>query len=60
MKDSLSKDLTANIPGSICLKYVTEVSEHLASIAGPGDVILTIGPGDIYKVSNALCDYYKA
>ncbi|MBR6861284.1 MAG: hypothetical protein IKM73_08185 [Acidaminococcaceae bacterium] len=60
MKDSLSKDLTANIPVSIYLKYVTEVSEHLASIAGPGDVILTIGPGDIYKVSNALCDYYKA
>ena len=49
-----SKDLAEKIPGSIYCETLPEVTEHLAKIAQPGDMILTVGAGDIYTAGQAL------
>ena len=49
-----SKDLQALIPGSHYCKTLPQVTEHLRSIAKPGDVILTVGAGDIFRAGEAL------
>ena len=51
-----SSDLAARIPGAVCFDTLPEVSNYLRSIAKPGDVILTVGAGDIYTVSKTICD----
>ncbi|MBE6981304.1 MAG: UDP-N-acetylmuramate--L-alanine ligase [Ruminococcaceae bacterium] len=49
-----SRDLADRIPGSVYCETLPEVTEHLRSIARPGDVIITVGAGDIYKAGEAL------
>lgn len=49
-----SKDLQAQIPGSVYCETLPEVTAHLRSIAQPGDVILTVGAGDIFRAGEAL------
>ncbi len=50
-----SRDLSAQIPGSVYCRTLPEVTQYLREIAQPGDLILTVGAGDIYRVSDALC-----
>ena len=49
-----SKDLQVLIPGSHYCKTLPEVTDYLRSIARPGDVILTVGAGDIFRAGEAL------
>lgn len=49
-----SKDIQALIPGSVYCQTLPEVTEYLRSIAQEGDVILTVGAGDIYRAGEAL------
>ena len=49
-----SRDLVAKIPGSIYCATLAEVTEELARIARPGDLILTVGAGDIVKAGENL------
>lgn len=49
-----SMDLQAQIPGSVYCKTLPQVTEHLKSIAREGDVILTVGAGDIFRAGEAL------
>ena len=49
-----SKDLQALIPGSVYCKTLPQVTEYLRTIAKPGDVILTVGAGDIFRAGEAL------
>ena len=49
-----SKDLQAQIPGSYYCKTLPEVTQYLRSIAKPGDLILTVGAGDIFRAGEAL------
>lgn len=49
-----SMDLAREIPGSVYCQTLPEVTEYLRSIARPGDVILTVGAGDIYRAGEAL------
>ena len=51
-----SSDLAAEIPGSLCFDTLPEVSAYLRNIARPGDIILTVGAGDIYKAGEAICE----
>ena len=51
-----SSDLAAKIPGAICFDTLPEVAEHLRSIAQPGDILLTVGAGDIYKAGEMICE----
>ena len=49
-----SKDLQAQIPGSVYCETLPEVTEYLKKIAQPGDVVLTVGAGDIYHAGEAV------
>ena len=49
-----SSDLQAQIPGSVYCRTLPQVTDYLRSIAGPGDVILTVGAGDIFRAGDAL------
>ena len=49
-----SRDMLEQIPGSLYCGTLPEVTETLAKIAQPGDVILTVGAGDIYRAGEAL------
>lgn len=49
-----SKDLADQIPGSAYCPGLPQLTDYLASIARPGDIILTVGAGDIYKAGEKL------
>ena len=49
-----SKDIQKQIPGSVYCDTLPQVTEYLRSIAQEGDVILTVGAGDIYRAGEAL------
>ena len=49
-----SKDLAERIEGSAYCRTLPEVTSYLSTIAREGDVILTVGAGDIYKAGEAL------
>jgi len=49
-----SRDLLAHVPGAVYCETLPEVTEHLKKIAQPGDVILTVGAGDIYYAGEAM------
>ena len=51
-----SRDLAAEIPGSVYCETLPEVTEYLRTIIKPGDVVLTVGAGDIYRAGEALLD----
>ena len=55
-----SRDLTAQIPGSIYCATLPDVTECLRRLAQPGDLLLTVGAGDIYKAGEALLKDAKA
>ena len=49
-----SRDLAAQIPGAVYFETLPEVAAHLRSLAREGDIILTVGAGDIYKAGEML------
>jgi len=49
-----SADLAAKIPGAIYCETLPGVTERLGELARPGDLILTVGAGDIYKAGETL------
>ena len=49
-----SQDLLEHIPGAVYCETLPEVTEYLKKIAQPGDVILTVGAGDIYHAGEAM------
>ena len=51
-----SQDLVDHIPGSIYCETLQDVTNALRDLACPGDVILTVGAGDIYRAGEALLD----
>ena len=49
-----SWDLVQKIPNSIYCNTLPNVTDCLRRLAQPGDLILTVGAGDIYKAGDAL------
>ena len=49
-----SRDLQAHVPGSLYCETLPQVTESLKEIAQPGDIILTVGAGDIYHAGEAI------
>ena len=49
-----SNDLVQKIPGSIYCATLEDVAGKLRALAQPGDLILTVGAGDIYKAGEML------
>ena len=49
-----SRDLADQIPGARYCATLPEVTDALRALARPGDLILTVGAGDIYTAGEAL------
>ena len=49
-----SDDLAAAIPGAKAAANFAQLTDWLYDMAQPGDLILTVGAGDIYTVGEAL------
>lgn len=49
-----SLDLAKQVEGAIFFETLPEVAAYLRSIAQEGDIILTVGAGDIYKAGEML------
>ena len=50
-----TKDLAEKIPGSVWFNTFQEMSDYTMSHAAPGDLVITLGCGDVYK-----CAYIMA
>lgn len=51
-----SSDLAKQIPGAIYCSTLEKVTDTLAQLAQPGDLILTVGAGDIFRAGEALLE----
>ena len=49
-----SADLVSQIPNAIFCATLPDVARQLQALAQPGDLILTVGAGDIFKAGEAL------
>ena len=52
-----SKDLAEKIPGAVFCPTFKEIEEKIRGMAKKGDIILTVGAGDIYKIGEKLAAY---
>ena len=52
-----SKDLAEKIPGAVFCPSFKEIEEQIRFISQEGDIILTVGAGDIYKIGEKLAAY---
>lgn len=51
-----SKDLAAKIPGSIVVESLAAAAEYIRKHAEPGDLVITLGCGDVYKASDMMVE----
>ena len=49
-----SRDLAARIPGAIYCATLEQTADELEKLAQPGDMIITVGAGDIYRAGEML------
>ena len=54
-----SEDLSKKIPGSKVIKNFEDIADYLISNAKSGDMIITIGAGNIYKCAEIIYDRLK-
>ena len=54
-----AKDLADKIPGSVWFKTFEEITDYVTANAEPGDLILTLGGGDVYRCANRIVEKYK-
>ncbi|HEX3016796.1 MAG TPA: UDP-N-acetylmuramate--L-alanine ligase [Caproicibacter sp.] len=55
-----AKDLAEKIPGCVWFKTFDEIADYMVHNAEDGDLILTLGGGDVYKCANLIVKKYKA
>jgi len=51
-----SRDVAGKIPGSVFCETLPEVTAYLKEIVRPGDIVLTMGAGDIFRAGEALLE----
>ncbi len=54
-----SKDLAEKIPGAVWFPTFEEVAKYVIDNAQSGDLIITLGCGDVYKVAYMMIDMLK-
>lgn len=54
-----AKDLAEKIPGCVWFKTFDEITDYMVRNAQDGDLILTLGGGDVYKCANSIVAKYK-
>ena len=55
-----TEQLAAKIPGSVWFDTFDEVADHVLANAGEGDLVLTLGCGDIYKAAKLMVRRLRA
>ena len=55
-----TSQLCERIPGAVWFKTFDEIADHVAGIARPGDLIITLGCGDIYKAAKKILSRLNA
>lgn len=55
-----TSQLAEKIPGSVWYNTFEEVAQHIVDNAKPGDMVITLGCGDIYKAAHIMIEKYKA
>lgn len=55
-----TKDLACKIPGCVWYPEFPEIADYVASIAQPGDLIITLGCGDVNKCAHMIIDRLQA
>ena len=51
-----SKDLGAKIDGAVCVETCNDAAEYVAERAEEGDLVITLGCGDVYKAAYRLIE----
>ena len=54
-----SRDLGAKVPGSVCLDTFEEITDYVCKNAQEGDLILTMGGGNVYMCANKILNQLK-
>ena len=54
-----TSDLAAKVPGSVWFDSFDKIAEYVMENAQSGDLILTLGGGDIYKCANLIVERYQ-
>ncbi len=49
-----TEDLANEIPGSVWFKTFHEIADYLKENIGEGDLVLTLGCGDVYKIAKLI------
>ena len=49
-----SEDLAALIPGCVTVPGLKEAADYIKANAEPGDLVLTLGCGDVYKAARMM------
>lgn len=52
-------DLSSKIPGAIQLDTFEEICDYVCDHAEDGDLVITLGCGDVYKVARMMCARMK-
>ena len=55
-----TSQLAAKIPGSVWFETFEEVADYVVRTAEPGDLVITLGCGDIYKAAKLMIQKYNA
>ncbi len=55
-----AEDLVKKVPGAVYRKTFPEIADYVMEHVKPGDLILTMGGGNIYQCANLIVDRYKA
>lgn len=55
-----SQDLADRVPNSCVLESFDKISDYVIANAQPGDLIITLGGGNIYRCAYQIVDKYKA
>lgn len=54
-----AKDLADKVPGSVQLDSFEEICDYVCDNAEDGDLVITLGCGDVYKVARMMCKKMK-
>ncbi len=54
-----AKDLAEKIPGCVWFKTFEEIADYVVKNAEDGDLVLTLGGGDVYKCANMIVEKYR-
>jgi UDP-N-acetylmuramate--alanine ligase len=52
-------DLSAKVPNSVQLDTFEEICDYVCDNAEEGDLVITLGCGDVYKVARMMCKKLK-